>query len=85
MSVHLPKHLALRAACPVGAPVRKLTQRASGSLVMGLSALTEEFVPPLERLAEWFAMVTNSESYETTYKDTDHAEDVILRLYVGSA
>jgi hypothetical protein len=55
-------------ACPVGAPVRKLTQRACGSLVMGLAALTGEFVPPLEHLAEWFAVVTNSDTYNNTYK-----------------
>ena len=66
-------------------PVRKLTQRACGSLIMGLAALTGKFMPPLEHLAEWFAVVTNSDTYDTTEKDTSHVADVILRLYVGSA
>ena len=65
-------------------PRWKLTQRACGSLVMGLAALTGEFVPPLERLAKWFAGVTNSDTYDTTDKDTGHAADVVLRLYIGS-
>ena len=30
-------------------------------------------------------MVTDSVTYDTTYKDTEHTADVILRLYVGSA